>query len=443
MMVFIRTILAGVCCFMLFPGHLFALSSNGAEAALATPDVRQAVAVAKFGGESSLSDVVTTIVSADLDRTSRFQVSKPGGESPDENQQIDYAAWKARGADILVLGSVRPTNDGRLETRFRLYDIAQGKEIGGLRLVAGVEALHAVAHRISDSIYKRLTGKQSALSSRLAYVAKRADRYFLMIADADGDYPQPAMSSPRLIRSLAWAPEGRRIALVSHEVVVPETGVSHFVVFLLSLASGKRQVAFNPPLGESIEGIAWSPDGTRIAVMSRTQDRSSLTLISVDDKEMMLVGISRSEDANPAFSADGQYIYFDSNRSGSRKIYRQSVQSGPPEPVLKEANESLAPRPSPDGKTLAYIARTGPQEHLALLDIVSGRSTILQESPATRRLSFASNSEQVLFSAKSEGISILKAVSLETYRSVSWTTVSEAANSSDFMLSPTPESTSH
>ncbi|HOI52903.1 MAG TPA: Tol-Pal system protein TolB, partial [Azonexus sp.] len=340
------------------------------------------------------------------------------------------------GKDFLVVGSVRLGNDGSIETRFRLHDVQAGKEMGGQSLVIGRQHLHRVAHRISDFIYEKLTGKQGPLSSRLAYVTKSTDRYLLMIADADGDYPQTAMVSKEPITSLAWAPEGRRIALVSHEAINPATGLSHPMVFMLSLASGQRQLLFNPLLGETVAGITWSPDGTSVAVMSRKGDRSALVVINVDGKEEKPISISRSEDANPAFSADSQYIYFDSNRSGSQQIYRIPVRSGSPEQVFKGANESLAPSPSRDGKTLAYIARSGFQERLAVLDLASGTSTVLQESPASQRLSFAANGDFFLFSEKSNGTSILKAVSMETLGSISWTTASEAANSTDFVLSP-------
>lgn len=436
MRTFVRLLIVGVVVVLLLSVRTFALPVTSMEAISNNPNPRVTVAISSFSGDAGAAEVVTSTVTADLDRASRFDLVNPGSGGPDDAQRIAYSDWKARGVDALVVGSVRPSGDGRYETRFRLYDVQKGMEIGAKALVAGPKDLRNVAHRISDYVFEKLTGKQGTFSTRLAYITKRADRYLLVIADADGGNPQPALASPRPITTPAWSPEGTRLALVSYEATNSALGQPHPIVFTHYLASGQRRVSFNPIAGATALSVAWSPDGANLAVMSHELGKSVLYLVSPDGKDSKEISISKSEDANPAFSADGQQIYFDSNRSGMRQIYRQSVVGGMPELTIKGSNETFAPSLSPDGKTLAYIVRDGQQDHLALMDLGRGTSSTLPYFPASQRLSFSANGEFVVFSEKSNGGYALKAASVDTHRSVPWVVEPEAANSSEFALSP-------
>jgi TolB protein len=90
---------------------------------------------------------------------------------------------------------------------------------------------------------------------------------------------------------------------------------------------------------------------------------------------------SRANDFDPAFSPDGRYVYFFSNRSGGMggdDIYRVRVTAsgfGSLEPLGPEVNSSgneWAPSLSPDGKTLLFASdgRGGAGRH----DLFTARS---------------------------------------------------------------------
>lgn len=436
MVIFLRIFIAAVLGILLLPIPTVARASFENAAYLDKGDSRTSIALPSFGGESGAAKTVTSIIMADLNRSGQFRTLDAGDIGIDDTQRISYSDWKSRGVNALIAGSVHPTSDGRYETRFRLYDVQKGTEVGAKALVAGTKDLRNVAHQVSDFVLEKLAGKRGAFFTRLAYVVQRSDRYYLMIADADGGNPQPALASPRPITSLAWSPDGTRLALVSHEISAPELGRYHPIVFTLLLGSGQRGVVFNPPVTSRFLSVAWSPDGANLAVMSHELDKSALYLVSPDGRESTLVEISKSEDANPSFSADGQLIYFDSNRNGLRQIYRKSIRGGNAELVVGGNHENFAPSLSPDGKSLAYITKDVQGDHLALMGLGGGMPSILSNIPASQRLSFSANSDFVVFSEKSDKGSALKGVSIETHRSVIWAGELEAANSSDFALGP-------
>src|SRR4051812_34307920 len=79
------------------------------------------VAVAAFADEGVAPAQVSAIIRADLERSGVFKVID-AGTVLSESTPVDYAQWKGRGADALVVGSVRKGADGRLDVRYKLLD---------------------------------------------------------------------------------------------------------------------------------------------------------------------------------------------------------------------------------------------------------------------------------------------------------------------------------
>jgi len=212
------------------------------------------VALVPFAGENALPPGISTIIRADLERSGLFRGLElpPIVPEPTEATNINYAEWRSRLADALLVGSVQPRPDGRFEVRFRLYDVVKQQPLGGVAYTLGREQLRATAHRISDFVYEKLTGEKGVFSTRIAYVVKRGNRYELQISDYDGAGAETALASFEPIISPVWSPDGKRLAYVSFENKKP-------VVYVHSLVDGKRRVIAN--FKGSNSAPAWSPDG--------------------------------------------------------------------------------------------------------------------------------------------------------------------------------------
>ena len=158
---------------------------------------RVPVAIVPFAGEAALPPGLSTIVRADLERSGLFRGLEvpPLIPHPTESSNIDYAEWRSRLADALVLGSVLARTDGRFEARFRLFDVVKQNAVGGVAYIMNREQVRATAHRIADYVYEKLTGERGVFSTRIAYVVKRGERYELQIADADGAGEETALAS--------------------------------------------------------------------------------------------------------------------------------------------------------------------------------------------------------------------------------------------------------
>jgi TolB protein len=388
---------------------LLALVCSGAQAQLSIEITggganQIPIGVLRFAGEQVLSQNISDIVEADLQRSGRFRMLFAGSVNPlpTEAGQVDFIDWKSRSADALVIGRVARLADGRFEAQFRLLDVPGQAQIAGVAFTLTAQQVRATAHRIADLVYEKLTGDRGVFSTRIAYVVKQGSRYELQIADADGFGAQTALASREPIISPAWSPDGTRIAYVSFENKKP-------VVYVHSLVSGKRQVAAN--FKGSNSAPAWSADGKQLAVVLSKDSGSQIYLIGADGSNPRRITDSGSIDTEPFFTPDGQSIYFTSDRGGSPQIYRMSANGSGATRVTFDGSYNVSPRVSSDGKTLIYIARDGGRFQLKSLDLASGQSQALTGGEHDESPSFAPNGKMILYATQSSGRGSLAAVS--------------------------------
>jgi TolB protein len=391
------------------PGHAqLSIEITGAGAQ------RIPVAIVPFAGEGVLAGSkaaggatgISQVVRDDLERSGLFRALElpPLSPPPTETTPINYAEWRARLADALLVGSVSPRTDGRYEARFRLYDVVKQTQLGGIAYTLNKDQLRATAHRIADFVYEKLTGEKGVFSTRIAYVVKRGNKYELQIADADGMGEETALASFEPIISPAWSPDGRRLAYVSFENKRP-------VVYVHSLLDGKRSVVAN--FKGSNSAPAWAPDGSRLAVTLSREGGSQIFLINADGSGVRRLTNSSAIDTEPRFSPDGQWIYFTSDRGGSPQIYRMTANGGEPQRITFEGSYNVSPRLSPDGKTLAYIARNDGKFQVALMDLANKQVQIITDSDRDESPSFAPNGRMILLATVIGGRGVLSAVSAD------------------------------
>jgi TolB protein len=362
------------------------------------------IAIAPFRGQELVPQKLSAIVQADLERSGQFRATDLATPGLDELTRPDLNAWRQKGADSLVAGSVTRLADGRFDVRFRLWDLTRGVDLGGQSYAVAQGDLRQSAHRIADFVYEKLTGDKGIFSTRIAYVTKVANRYNLWIADADGENAQSALASPEPIISPAWSPLGGQLAYVSFESRKP-------VVYVHEIATGKRRLLAN--YRGSNSAPAWSPDGRSLAVTLSRDGGSQLYLIDAQGGEPRRLSQSSSIDTEPVFSPDGKTIYFVSDRGGSPQIYRMPTSGGSPQRLTFTGSYNISPAVSPDGKSLAYISRVNGAFRLHMMDLASGSSVPVTESSADESPSFAPNGRLIIYASSSQGKESLTTTTLD------------------------------
>lgn len=362
------------------------------------------VAILQFAGEGVLPGSISDIIEADLLRTGRFRTLYAGGVTtpPTEPSQVNFADWRSRQADAMVIGGVSRLPDGRFEVRFRLLDVQKQVQLGGVAYTMTAAQLRLTAHKIADEVYQKLTGERGVSSTRIAYVVRQQGRFELKVADADGQNAQTVLASPEPILSPSWSPDGTRLAYVSFQLKKP-------VVYVQDLIGGKQIPVAN--FKGSNSAPKWSPDGRQLAVVLSRDGGSQIYVMNPDGGNVRRLTTSTSIDTEPFYSPDGQAIYFTSDRGGGPQIYRMPADGGAATRVTFQGDYNISPRVSPDGKTLAYITRSSGRFQLAAMDIASGQVQVLTDTQRDESPSFAPNGRMILYASEVGGRGVLAAVS--------------------------------
>jgi Tol biopolymer transport system component len=103
----------------------------------------------------------------------------------------------------------------------------------------------------------------------------------------------------------------------------------------------------------------WSPDGRTIAYVRVGASDDSYDIYSADlatGKRAPLI-VGPGVDDGPEYSPDGQWLYFNSTRSGAMQIWRAHADGTGPEQITRDPNfRDWFPHLSPDGKWIVFIS---------------------------------------------------------------------------------------
>jgi TolB protein len=376
-----------------------------------TQGVRDAVpiAVVPFGGQAANAATdVAAVVANDLELSGRFAPLERADmvTRPSSGDAIRFQDWRLLKSDFIVVGRVEPDAAGSAVT-FELFNVQTGQPLLTQRLPATERGMRAIAHRIADLVFERLTGIPGAFSTRVAYVAAEgkppAQRYKLIVADADGYGPRTVMESAEPIMSPAWAPDGQSLAYVSFEGKASS-------IYVQRLATGERR---RVSARSGINGApAWSPDGKRLALtLSRDGNLDIYTL----DLATQTLGRVTSDDAidtEPEWAQDGSSLYFTSDRAGNAQIYEVAL-SGAHEPKRLTFTNSYNARPrvAPDGASLAMVTLDRGGYRIATLDLKTRNLRVLTEATQDESPSFAPNGAAIIYATQARGRGSLAVVS--------------------------------
>ena len=367
------------------------------------------IAIARFKDEDKLPVKISDVIRQNLTRSGYFRNIELGNGVEDDQVVPNFKTWAARGADALAVGSVTQKSPGQYEVRYRLYDIRKGESLNGLIVSASEDNLRLAAHKISDDIIFKLLGERGVFSTRLSYVMKEGKRYRLVISDADGQNMRNALNSSEPIISVAWSPDGQKIAYVSFEDRKP-------IVYVHELATGRRIVLSNERGNNSAP--SWAPDGKSLAISLSKDGNTQIYRVNADGSNLRRLTQGNTIDTEPQFSPDGKFIYFTSDRGGNPQIYRMSADGERGEPAKRitfKQPYATSARISPDGKYFAYIGGAGGGFKLFLMNLLTGDSTPMTDTSFDESPSFAANGRYILYSTQVGGKKVLAAVSVDGY----------------------------
>lgn len=368
------------------------------------------IAIVPFAGAGPLPVDVAAVVEADLARSGRFETlaRKDMPQQPSTAGAVDAAQWRLLKTDYVTVGRLVPNGAG-LSIEFEVINSLTGQRVLGYALPTSTETLRLAGHRVADMIYEKILGVPGAFATRIAYVSiegpPKTRHWRLVVADADGENSRVVLDSPEPIMSPSWSPDGARLAYVSFEGRNP-------AIYVQTLTSGARERLSGRA---GINGApAWSPDGRRLALtLSQPDGNLDVFLMDLESRQITRITDDPAIDTEPCFAADGQSLYFTSDRAGRPQIYRIALTGGKPTRVTFEGAYNARARIAPDGKSLAVVTQDQGAYRIALVDVESGRSRVLTTGRLDTAPSFAPNGQNVMYSTRDGSHAGLATVSVD------------------------------
>ena len=115
---------------------------------------------------------------------------------------------------------------------------------------------------------------------------------------------------------------------------------------------------------------SWSPDGKTIAFVRPAEKSLNVCVIPVDGGSETALTTGSGTNDDPDYSPDGQYIYFNSDRSGSMEIWRMRADGSRPEQMTFDGLQNWTAHPSPDDESILILSYgKGVTGHLANKDV--------------------------------------------------------------------------
>lgn len=143
-----------------------------------------------------------------------------------------------------------------------------------------------------------------------------------------------------------YSPDGRQVAI--------SCGPNGSRLYVVSAEGGSPRLV----VGESpAYWHGWSPDGATLAYVGRLDDNYDIYTVPVEGGQPRRLTTAAGLDDGPDYTADGAWIYFNSERTGTMRIWRMRPDgSSQSQVTFDEAHADWFPHPSPDGRWLVWLS---------------------------------------------------------------------------------------
>ncbi len=157
------------------------------------------------------------------------------------------------------------------------------------------------------------------------------------------------------------SPRGDKIAMISNrrgvfDIIVVDANTGER---LKTLVRGSDSAMFEE-LNILIPNLSWSPDGTRIAMSSKSQGSLNLAIIEYESGNSNLIRFPDLDAINSvSWSPDRQKIAFDGNMGGYQDIFVYNLETGDFQNLTKDVFTDKEPAWGPNSEFVYFVSNRG------------------------------------------------------------------------------------
>jgi TolB protein len=346
-------------------------------------------------GDDRFGKRIAEVIRNNLVRSGLFEAIDPRAfvQTPAAMQvRPRFGDWKKIDAQALVTGNAEMQPDGRLRVEFRLWDVFAEQQMEGLILSTTRDNWRRIGHKISDAIYRRLTGEDGYFDTRIVYIAesgpaqRRVKR--LTIMDQDGENNTFLTDGSDLVLTPRFSPTAQEVTYLSYFRDRPR-------VYLYNIDTGQQEVLGDFP-GMTF-APRFSPEGNRV-IMSLARDGNS-DIFTMDLRTRLIEQLTTDPaiDTSASYSPDGEWIVFNSDRSGAQQLYVMRADGTEVRRITFAGGRYATPVWSPRGDRIAVTKLRGGVFFIGVMKPDGEGERLLTESFLDEGPTWAPNGRVLMF----------------------------------------------
>nr|WP_252508715.1 Tol-Pal system beta propeller repeat protein TolB [Magnetospira sp. QH-2] len=357
------------------------------------------LAVTDFVGDRSEGDSygqqIAEVIAADLERSGLFSpIDKKAFIDPRPSMETlpNFANWRVLNAQALIQGRAVMMGDGRLRVEFRLWDVFAQQQMTGLAYFAEPSAWRRIAHIISDSIYKRITGEDGYFDTRIVYIAQSGPPTKLVkrlaVMDQDGANQSYLTNGETLVLTPRYSPDQQEITYLAYYNDIPR-------VYIFNIDTGRQEVLGDFP--NMTFAPRFSPDGKRVIMSMADGGNSDVYVMDLSTRAVRRLTRHSAIDTAPSFSPDAKAITFESDRGGTQQIYVMDSNGANVRRISFGKGRYATPVWSPRGDLIAFTKILKGRFYIGIMRPDGSGERLLAEGYLVESPTWAPNGRVLMF----------------------------------------------
>ncbi|HQU86719.1 MAG TPA: DPP IV N-terminal domain-containing protein, partial [Pyrinomonadaceae bacterium] len=324
-----------------FGGEARRISENAWSGGSFAPDGKQLAFIRFLPEQAEWSLFVKNLESAEerklLSRTSPNTIYRSG-----------FPSWSADGKTILTVEQVQnQTNSSKL--LLVNAESGEAKTLETPRLV-----------QIEQTVWQ-------PNEKDILLVGREKNRFFqLWKLNSETNDLQRVTNDLTIYRNLTISADGKFL------LARQQTINSHIWTASVDDLENLKQITFGNLNRDGNAGITWTADGNIVYASRITGNVDLWSVNPQDGTRRQLTENAGTNNENPVGSADGKYIYFESNRSTTRHIWRIDTNGeNPKQMTFSEKETEYSPVVSADGEWLYFIQKSAKSNLICRKNLVN------------------------------------------------------------------------
>lgn len=318
--------------------------------------------------------------------------------------------WTEKGVTYFVASSIGGSGSD-ISFAVKVWSVSAKRNILSQSFTVSQSGLRSQGHRISDAIYRSMTGKPSIFNAKIAFVSDRTSRSKdtekeLYIMDFDGRRVEKLTNFNSVVIGPSVSPDNSKLMF---SLIATHRDVSRGKVRMIKnidlmtydfVTKKVSTISSKPGINS---GAIWSANGNAVFLTLTYGGNADIYEMTLGSQRLRKITSNYAEDVDPSVTQDGTLMTFLSSRAGKAHIYTMDPRET--EKDIKRISFvgqfNATPRFSPEGKEIVFTSWVDNGFDLYRIDSLGNNlSRLTKDFGSNEDPNFSPDGEFIVFTSK-------------------------------------------